>query len=218
MKKAIIFDNEWVIVKNDWGNVAKAISREFNVPLVSGKELKQKFRLYDKSKDNILYKWNRGEITKEEFWGRILLEQYEKKPTQRNINKLSSALELLTTKASKGTINLVKKLKNNGYKCFILSNSTPEIFKGNRERHSYFNYFDNIYLSFRTGFRKPEPGAYASILKDNNLKPEECVFIDDKPENLEGAEALGIDSIYYKLPQSTGKLKSQLKKKGCLIT
>ena len=42
---------------------------------------------------------------------------------------------------------------------------------------------------------KPEPGIYRALLEDYDLKAEECVFLDDRAENIEAAKVLGIHGI-----------------------
>ena len=86
MKKAVIFDNEWVIVKNDCDNVAKKVSELFNVTLETGKGYRQKLKSNSNDNNNPLYKWNRGKISKEDFWGGVL-DNYSISSTKENINK-----------------------------------------------------------------------------------------------------------------------------------
>ena len=56
--------------------------------------------------------------------------------------------------------------------------------------------FDKIYLSFEIGVRKPAKSAFKIILKENNLKPNEVLFIDDSPQHIETAERLGMNCYY----------------------
>ena len=58
-------------------------------------------------------------------------------------------------------------------------------------------YFNNIFKSHETGHRKPYEDTFLYMLEKINAKPEECIFIDDLKENVEGAEKLGIKSILY---------------------
>jgi len=46
--------------------------------------------------------------------------------------------------------------------------------------------------------RKPEPESYFLSLNKIGVKPEEALFIDDKPENLDAAEKLGINTLIFK--------------------
>jgi HAD superfamily hydrolase (TIGR01509 family) len=199
-KKVLVFDNEWVIVRNDWNNVARLVSEGLGTPLLSGKELKQSFRLYDKGPDNPLYRHNRGLLTVDEFWP-MVIESYGKEPTAENVAIMRHAMQALTTDTDPPTVELIRQLRGEGHRLFMLSNSTPDIYQGNRERHDYFGLFEDCCFSFQTGFRKPEAGAYLALVKRNSLVPGNCIFIDDKEENLEGARApeVGMQALYHKM-------------------
>jgi epoxide hydrolase-like predicted phosphatase len=57
-------------------------------------------------------------------------------------------------------------------------------------------FFDKVYLSHRVGMRKPDAEIFQRILDDLGLKPEQTLFIDDTPQHIAGAKALGIQTIY----------------------
>ncbi|MBT7902906.1 HAD-IA family hydrolase [Candidatus Woesearchaeota archaeon] len=198
-KKAIILDNEWVLVKNDWNLVARLFSETFGTKPLTGKQFKQALKLYDQSQTNPLYQHNRGNISSDEFWLQVL--NYHKIPTtNENIEFAKGVLEQLTTNVEETSIEAVKNIfESQNYELIMLSNSTPDIRCGNMKRHNYFQWFAQIYFSFETGYRKPEKGAYENILRARDLKPQNCIFVDDKEENLEGAKAAGIHVVKYKI-------------------
>lgn len=57
-------------------------------------------------------------------------------------------------------------------------------------------FFDRVYFSHRVGMRKPNKEIFERILEENGFKPEHTLFIDDSPQHIEGAKALGIQTIY----------------------
>jgi glucose-1-phosphatase len=57
-------------------------------------------------------------------------------------------------------------------------------------------FFDKIYYSHRIGLRKPSPEVFRYVLDDNGFKAEDTLFIDDSPQHIESAKALGIKTIY----------------------
>ncbi len=57
--------------------------------------------------------------------------------------------------------------------------------------------FDGYFVSYEQGYSKPNKGAYENFLRKSNLRAEECVFIDDKEENIKGAEKVGMIAIKY---------------------
>ncbi|WP_452603372.1 HAD family hydrolase [Pontimicrobium sp. MEBiC06410] len=87
--------------------------------------------------------------------------------------------------------------KDKKYKLILLSN-TNELHIDSIKQHVPFyeafkNSFDAFYLSHEIGYRKPNADIYNFVLKENNLKPEACLFIDDTKENTEAAHKLGIN-------------------------
>lgn len=56
-------------------------------------------------------------------------------------------------------------------------------------------FFDKVYYSHRVGLRKPDAAIFRLILEQNGLTPEKTLFVDDSPQHIEGAKALGIQTI-----------------------
>ncbi len=57
-------------------------------------------------------------------------------------------------------------------------------------------FFDRIYLSHRVGLRKPDAAIFELVLRENHLKADETLFIDDSPQHIEAAKKLGIQTIH----------------------
>ncbi len=95
-------------------------------------------------------------------------------------------------------IDYTKKLKERGLKVFILSNNFKERTKYYRKNFpEIFSSVDKVYFSWETGFVKPDPKAYLNILREQRLRPEECLYFDDSEENIKSAQKLGIRAIKY---------------------
>jgi len=96
-------------------------------------------------------------------------------------------------------INLILKLKDQGFKTVLLSNANAVFF----EREVYAKYpgfkklFDEIIISSNVGMIKPNKDIYLYTLNKINSKPEECLLIDDSKNNLDGAVSLGINGFLY---------------------
>lgn len=91
----------------------------------------------------------------------------------------------------------IRSLKERGYKVYLLSNYGKTSFEAARDNHrlSFLPLVDGAVISYEVQIVKPEPRIYQALLEKYNLKAEECVFLDDKPENIEVAEALGFHGI-----------------------
>ena len=57
--------------------------------------------------------------------------------------------------------------------------------------------FDHLVLSFEVGVRKPRAGIFENCQRLAGCPPQECLFIDDLPANVEGARACGWHGIVY---------------------
>lgn len=90
------------------------------------------------------------------------------------------------------------ELRQRGYRLSLLSNTNPFMMQWARSNafdgrgHAIDHYFDALYLSYEMGIMKPERRIFEMMLKGENAKPEETVFIDDSAHNVEAAAALGI--------------------------
>ncbi len=62
--------------------------------------------------------------------------------------------------------------------------------------------FEKTYYSHFTGMRKPEPALFLKVMNENNLKPEETLFIDDSPQHLAAAANLGINTFLMTAPDT----------------
>lgn len=93
-------------------------------------------------------------------------------------------------------LNYLKKELKPKYKIGIISNAGEDwvlkILGGD-----YKNLFDDIVLSYKVGLIKPEPEIYEMSARNLGVKEEECVFIDDILRYCQGAEQVGMNSIWY---------------------
>ncbi len=58
--------------------------------------------------------------------------------------------------------------------------------------------FDSIISAEEYSLHKNAPHAYIFISKKINKKPEEMLFVDDKRQNVEAAEKVGLTGVQYK--------------------
>lgn len=114
-------------------------------------------------------------------------------------------------------LDLLKELRAKGYRLILLSNTNPFMmdwalsseFDG--KGSSLNDYFDALYLSYRLGIMKPAPDFFRQVLDNENILPEETLFVDDGPRNVEAAGKLGfITMCPDNGPDWTGELRSLL--------
>lgn len=98
----------------------------------------------------------------------------------------------------KDNLALLPKLKEKGYKLFILSNFHKDAFLKMSSICKFDDYFDGKVVSYEVHLLKPEKEIYLELLNRYNLKTEESIFIDDTFKNIEACEKLGIKGIHLK--------------------
>jgi HAD superfamily hydrolase (TIGR01509 family) len=104
-------------------------------------------------------------------------------------------------------IQLLERLYNT-HRTFLLSNTNEihlkrfsEITRISTGKESLDPYFHKAYYSHRMKMRKPDAEIFEHVLKENDLDPNETLFLDDNLSNLEGARLTGIKTFYVEKPE-----------------
>lgn len=110
-----------------------------------------------------------------------------------------------------GVYELVEELKGKGYRIYLLSNTCTR-FHDFRKNIPALKFFDGEFVSCDAHLVKPEPGIYLRFLEQFRLRPEECVFIDDDPRNIEAAVRCGMGGVIFH--GDTAHLRLRLRELG----
>lgn len=105
-------------------------------------------------------------------------------------------------------LQILQQLRQH-YGLYLLSNTNAihldafnKILQESRGIPSLASFFDKAYYSHLIGLRKPGKEVYQFVLDENGLDPAETLFIDDTLPNIEGARAVGLQTIHL-LPPKT---------------
>ena len=90
---------------------------------------------------------------------------------------------------------LLKRLKELGYQIYILSNYGKTFYEEQLSNFEFLRYSDGQVISYQEQYIKPEPEIYQILLSRYQICPEEAVFFDDLPKNLETAKTFGINTV-----------------------
>lgn len=100
-----------------------------------------------------------------------------------------------------GMREVVESLKKKGYGVYGLSNWSAETFVPFvRDKYPVLKLLDGYVVSGFEKVKKPDPRLYHILLDRYGLKADECLFIDDSPDNIAAGEALGIRGIVFSSP------------------
>ncbi len=100
------------------------------------------------------------------------------------------------------SVDILKKLKDKNYKCYVLSNWSAETFAGMTDDYPFLKLFDGLLISGEDKLMKPDSAIYELAKNRFNLNPEETIFIDDKRENIEAAKGLDFKTIHLADPKN----------------
>jgi len=93
-------------------------------------------------------------------------------------------------------IGFIRQIKAQ-YKIGVLSNVGEAFFESLFSEQERQELFDEIVLSSKVGVMKPSQEIYELTVARLGFLPEECVFIDDQPKNVEGARLAGLQSLLF---------------------
>lgn len=96
------------------------------------------------------------------------------------------------------SVEWVRKFRKKGYKTYILSNYSKRGYEVTKQELPFVADMDGVLFSYEVKLVKPEPEIYQTLLEKFQLKPEECVFLDDNEKNIIAAREAGIHAIHFK--------------------
>jgi epoxide hydrolase-like predicted phosphatase len=91
------------------------------------------------------------------------------------------------------------------YQTGLLSNAWSGARASVQEHYHLLDVFDVTVFSAEVGLAKPDAKIYQGILSKMGAQPEEAIFVDDVPVNIEAAQALGIHGVVFKTSEQTQK-------------
>lgn len=103
---------------------------------------------------------------------------------------------------------VLTEMKKRGYKLYGLTNWCSMVHKV-MKKYEIFSLLDGRVISSEEHIIKPDVAIYNRLLEKYGLKPEECVFTDDKPVNIIGAQKVGMKTILF---ENATQYKRELEK------
>ena len=105
-------------------------------------------------------------------------------------------------------LDWLQKIKDK-YNIYLFSNTNQihydafmKIYEQETGQNDFNKHFIKAYYSQNIGLRKPYPEGFLHILNEQNLVPAETLFIDDTIKNIEGAKAVGLQTIHLIAPKT----------------
>ncbi|MDD3212723.1 MAG: HAD family phosphatase [Eubacteriales bacterium] len=125
-----------------------------------------------------------------EALARLAMDALDDDALKPLVQKLFDGMPWNILSPIKGMEAVVDRAMSDGYHVYLLSNAGRKISE-HREIIPLIHRFDGVIFSVEERTKKPGPAIYTQLTSFYGLKPEECLFIDDDPGNVEAARALG---------------------------
>jgi len=180
------------VVAFDFGGVVAEASREVVLDF-----FKESLGLNDEEFDEALTQYKRRRLegaVPHEFW--IEYAEYKGIVLVPNWVELYEQTMVKAIQPLDGMVELIQALSASGYQTPLLSN-IPHDYAKVAHQTGLYDLFHPLLLSCDIGYEKPDPRAYELLLEKVSVQPAECIFVDDKLENVEAARVLGIDAIHF---------------------
>lgn len=184
MVRNVIFDIGRVLIGFEWMDyVHSVLDSEEDIRIVN--EAMWKSGIWNER--------DRGVISEEEALNQMIAQAPDHEAQIREVEERSGEGILRKDYA----IPWIEELKTRGFHVFFLSNYSRRVMKLGWNALDFLPYMDGGIFSCEVKMLKPEPGIYSKLLHDYALNAEECVFIDDNPNNIEAASKMGFRTVLF---------------------
>ncbi len=99
------------------------------------------------------------------------------------------------------TVDIVRRLKQSGYRLVGLTNWNMDKFTLVKHKYDFFNLFEQIIVSGAVKLVKPDPAIYNLLLQQVSLTAADCLMIDNSSDNVQASRKLGFLTIHFTSPE-----------------
>lgn len=171
---------------------------------------------YSKINDALWKKFEKGEITKEDIKNtrfKEFLEQFSLtcNASPREINDCYAEHLAHSGHLIEGAFELCTKLKENGYKLYIVTNGIERTQKFRIKKPKLDTIIDGIFISESIGFQKPMQEFFSFVFENIEEKDKSKMVLvgDSLTSDIKGALQSGIDCIWYNRKNSVNNITGQ---------
>ena len=147
-----------------------------------------------------------GRVSPFHFINRLL----DQLPPGTTANQVVHAWDAMILDFPVDRLEWLQQLKNE-HRIFLLSNTNTlhidavkRALKKAVGHDRLEDYFEQVFLSHEIGMRKPHVETFTWIVDQIGVNPEDCLFIDDSPQHVEGALKAGLKA--WHCPHSVEQL------------
>jgi len=194
----LFFDIGGVCLSNGWDHEQREhIAQEFGFD----------YPAFDARHRQVVDTLERGQLTPDDYLAWTLF--YETR--QFTPAEIIDAIHGLSTPIPE-TLELLRTIKATGrYGLMTINNESRELNDFRITKFGLCDIFSAFFTSCYLDLVKPQPQHYRRALEISQRSPAECIFVDDRPMNVEVAKILGMRTILFR---NAGQLAEELRAAG----
>ncbi|MFD4568891.1 HAD family hydrolase [Streptomyces sp. NPDC058467] len=149
-----------------------------------------------------------GRITPGE-WAESVARSLTGAVSQATAQELGTALARSPFRADETVVALLRGARARSIRLVLVSNASVQL-EEDLEVLELADLADDVVSSARVGIAKPDPRIFEIAVERAGVPAERCLFVDDTPENVEAAAALGMRAVHYREPEDLRRALSGL--------
>lgn len=179
--KNIIFDISGVFLTLDEKPTLEYYAKKLKVP----------FEKINKVHEPLVSAYDTNNMKGDEFLKELF------KGIKKKVDKNYWKRKLSMKKPKPGMFEFLEKVKKK-YPAYFVTNEGGNYWKSVDKKFKIHEKFNGGIASYEVGISKPDIKIFQALCKKFKLQPEECLFLDDKENNLGGAKKLGMKTLVFK--------------------
>lgn len=193
MAVTVIFDLGGVLVDLDWGKVCEPLANLSDLSYAAVRKEVQNGPIVQASMS--------GHLDPQEFHQAISAKIHVDIAFDPFIDIWNGLLS-----GNEDMAPLVEELGSD-HRLVLASNTDAIHFMYARQHFHVLGAFDQYFLSYEMGLIKPDPAYFHHVLDGLQTAANDCLFIDDRPENVQSAREIGMNALVF---ESVDGLKKDL--------
>ena len=196
-QKVVVFDLGKVLVDFDYSIAARRIAARSSKSMTS-------LVSFLSASSPLLVKYESGQVTREEFFQQV------SKGTgyQGGIKEFSNCFNDVFFEIP-AMVKLHSELRGRGMATYILSN-TNDLAIEHVNHMPFYRNFDGYVYSYEVGAMKPDARIYEALEKMCGRQGGDIIYLDDREENINGAEQRGWQAYLHETPEKTRAMFEQI--------
>lgn len=137
--------------------------------------------------------YDAGQLEPAEYWRGVMGPAFE----ESRLPELVRHEIDLWNRYDQRIFDWIGQLRDAGFRTAILSNLPRVLGEALRATPRFLDHFDHVTFSYELRKVKPQPEIYLDATAGLGVEPAQALFLDDRPDNIEGARAAGLHAYLY---------------------